>query len=162
MKFLLGILLAFAPTLVAADCVWSDELPIQNEEILTFRECVAERKIRIGAIEVQANIDFQNGYPDCPECNTIWSIHSPDGKTAVVYVENSRYERNAWVIDRVTDEVRLFIDHSEGKHFIVEFDDNSRFRVIHAGMGYRTDYVYERADGIWSNTGHKKIDVEWP
>ena len=140
MKFLLCALGGLAPVLCIADCDWSEEFPILNEKVLTAQECVAERRIRIGGIEVQANIDFQNIRPDCPECNEIWSVHSPDGKTAVVFISNRHYERNAWVIDRVANKVQLFIDHYEGRHFIVRFDSNRRFRA--------------RTDGVEAGTIH--------
>jgi hypothetical protein len=160
MKLSIGILALLAPTFAIADCEWSDEFPILNERKLSFQECVAEKRIRIDGIEVQANIDFKIVHANYPEGNTIWSVHSPDNKTAVVYIENSDFQRNAWVIDPKSKDVLLFIDHAEGKHFIVEFDADDRFRIIHAGMGYRVDYLYERVNGSWANTDHKKVDVD--
>ena len=148
--------------LAAAECDWSEEFPIPNEYRLNFRECVAEKKIKIGDIELQANIDFHIVHANYPEGNTIWSVHSPDGKTAVVYVENNHYQRNAWVIDMESKEIKLFSDHAEGRHFDVRFDSNDQFRVVHAGMGYRTDCMFERNHDNWVATGCVKLDVGWP
>ena len=161
MRYTVGFLTFLISLAAAADCGWSESYPIPNENILRFQECKADKKIRIGQIEVQPNIDFEIVHSYYPEGNTIWSAHSPDEKTAVVYIENADYERNAWVIDLTTNAVLLFIDHVEGKHFTVEFDRDDRFRIIHAGMGYRTDYHYKRVSGIWTNAGHEKIDVDW-
>ena len=160
MRLTLCICALSAPFIALADCEWSDEYLIPIERKLSFQECVADKKIRIGEIEVQANIEFQIVHSDYPEGNSIWSIHSPDGMTAVVWIENSSFQRNLWVIDPEAKNVLLFSDHSEGRHLNVEFDSNERFRIIHAGMGYRTDYVYERIDGAWTNTGQREYTLE--
>ncbi len=141
-------------------CDWTSSFPIPNEEKLEFQECRTANRLRIGGIEVQATIEFDIVHSHYPEGNSIWSRHSSDGKTAVVWIENENRERNAWVIDPQAGEVLLFTDRSEGHHFNVEFDNNDRFRIVHAGMGYRADDVYERVDGLWTHTGRDKVDVE--
>ncbi len=144
----------------AADCDWTDPHPIPNENKIDFQECKALKRIRIDKVEVQPNIEFEIVHADYPEGNTIWSVHSPDEKTVVVFIENRQYQRNAWVIDRASNEVLLFIDRADGRHFKVTFDGNERFRIIHAGMGYRTDYIYEREAGAWSKTGHEQLATD--
>ena len=145
-----------------AECEWSEQQSIRNNNKLHFQVCEKSRTIRINNTEVKPNIPFKLIYPDCQECNSIWSILSPDNNTAVVYIHNLKYQRNAWVVDLSSGSVELFTDISKGKHFIVKFSGNSAFSISHAGMGYRTDYFYSNEGGSWHNTGHKEVDVEWP
>lgn len=142
-----------------AACLWSEPSTIPNEHTLLFQECPEEGKIRVNDIELSPDIEFLIRHEHWPEGNSIWGKISPDGKTAVVYIENSRYQRNAWVINLESNQVELFINHSEGKHFIVRFIDDRHFMITHAGMGYRTDYHYERVDGVWRNTSREDIAV---
>ena len=144
-----------------AECEWTESRPIPNNDELYFQVCAENKTIKINDVEVNPTIPFQLIYPDCPECNTIWSKISPDKKTAVVYIENEHYDRNAWVIDLDMGKVELFTDLSVGKHFIVEFQNNNEFTITHAGMGYQIDYYYSNYEGVWVNTGHEEIDIKW-
>ena len=160
MKHTLFILLIFLSCNTFAECRWSEKRPIRNNDKLFFQVCHDNKSIKINETEVKPNISFELIYPDCPECNSIWSTLSPDKKTAVVYIENTNYQRNAWVVDLISGSIELFTDVSEGKHFIVKFNSNSKFTISHAGMGYRTDYHYSKTNGVWRNTGREEIDIE--
>jgi len=141
-------------------CEWSLQRPILNNNKLNYQVCDKSRTIQINNTEVKPNIPFKLIYPDCTECNSIWSVLSPDNKTAVVYIENLKYQRNAWVVNLSSGLVELFTDVSTGKHFIVKFSGNNDFSILHVGMGYRTDYFYSNEGGLWLNTGHEKVKVE--
>lgn len=169
MRYFVSLVVILTPLLSVAEWSCSSGHAIPNERKLIFYEC-SQGKILITSIhsqsgeelfiELHPNISFNIVHADYPEGNTIWSVHSPDDKTAVVYIENKNLERNAWVIDMISKKVMLFIDKSEGKHFKIEFDANNRFRIIHAGMGYRTDYLYVREGDDWINSSHEKIGLE--
>ena len=134
-----------------AECAWSKTYPILNYKKLTFQECKKERKIRINGIEVEPSIDFEIVDANYPEGNTLWDEMSPDNKTALVWVENNKYERELWVIDLVNNSVELSISSlAEGRHFLVHFISNERFVVTIGGMGYKKETFYQKASGTWN------------
>jgi hypothetical protein len=158
---LIAIILALISTDAFAECKWSEKKPIRNNNVLSFQVCDESKTVKINGVEVTPNIPFELVFPDCPECNLIWSRISPDGNTAVVWIVNDESQRNAWVINLTSGAVELFTDKSEGKHYLVKFKSDSEFIITHAGMGYRTDYYYSRIEGTWSNTGREEVDVKW-
>lgn len=144
-------------------CDWSKPNTVLNDEKLYFEVCDENRTIRLnGTIVVKPNMPYSLIFPDCPECNMIWSKISPDNKTAVVWIENEKYQRNAWVIDLESGTVKLFIDASEpeGRHFLVAFNGPDKFTIAHAGMGYETDYFYKKDGSAWVNAGKEEVDVQ--
>lgn len=161
-KALLAALLLCGSSRIFAECDWTAPQPILNNGKLSFEFCSEDNSVRVNDVVLHPNIDFELLFPDCPECNSIWSVLSPDGNTAVVYIENRQYERNGWVLDLQAGSVELFTDVSRGKHYLVKFSSNTAFTITHAGMGYRTDYYYVKEGGGWRNTGSKKIDIAWP
>lgn len=161
MKHILGLLILILSQTSLADCKWSDPEPILNERKLYFQECKEEKLIKIGAIIVKPNIKFEIIHKQWPEGNVIWSRHSPNKKIAFVWIKNYDSERNAWVINLESNKVVMFTDHVEGKHYFPKFISNEKFIIVHAGMGYRTDYTYEYVLGVWVNTGKEEIDVKW-
>lgn len=160
MRGFLAAALFLLPISAWSSCDWSSLELIRNEYKLQFQECKKEKKLKIGSIEVEPTIEFELIGEHWPEVNMIWSKHSPDESAAVVWIENANYERNAWVIDLITNRVKMFSDNSEGRHYFIELEDNFRFRIIHAGMGYRTDYLYELKSNNWINTGKVVHDIE--
>ena len=149
MKFLLYILVIISFNSFA-ECVWSKKYQILHSAELTFQECKKNNKIRINGIELTPNISFDIVHSGYPEGNTIWSEVSSDNETALVWLENTRYERNLWVIDLVRNSVELSISSlSEGKHFSAQFQDNEKFVITVAGMGYKKESHYQRVLGKW-------------
>lgn len=156
--------LIYQATADHSGCAWSKPRTIRIDEKMYFEVCNENKALRFnGHLVVKPNIPYGLVFPDCPECNLIWSRLSPDGKTAVVWIENDLFQRNAWVVDLESNSVKLFIDASqpEGKHFLVEFKGNGEFTIAHAGMGYRTDYHYKKVGDTWTNTDREKVDVKW-
>jgi hypothetical protein len=133
-----------------AECNWTSELPILNSKKLTFQECKSQKVLRLNGIEVKPNIDFDIVHENYPEGNTLWSKFSPDLKTAVVWFTNEKYERNLWVIDLSKNSIELMLTSiSEGKHFLVNFDNNQKFVITIAGMGYKEKRIYSKLSGVW-------------
>lgn len=160
MKSFLGFSVFILATSAAYACDWTEAYLIPNDNKLSFQECKEDKKLKINDLVVIPNIEFEVVHEYYPEGNTIWSTLSPDQKTAVVWLSNRKGKLNAWVINLSSKKVEMFTDHSEGHHFNPKFISNDKFIIVHAGMGYRVDYQYERTSGLWENTGKKVHDVE--
>lgn len=159
MNKLILTLIFFFSNHAFSKCDWSKAMPIGGDKGIYFQECSRTKEIRINGIKVKPTIYYKLNFDDKPEWNSLWAKISPNKKTAVIYLENNDYERNAWVVSLDTLRVELFSDVSVGKHFIVEFTNNSEFTIAHAGMGYRTEFYYSKASGQWKNIGHEEIKV---
>ena len=149
MQFLIAILVLISFNSFG-ECIWSKKFPILNNGELTFQECKNQKKIRINQIELKPNISFDIVNSYYPEGNTIWSKISADGHTAIVWIENSKFERNAWVVNLIENSIEFSISSlAEGRHFIVKFIGNDKFSITIGGMGYKKETIYRKVAGKW-------------
>lgn len=151
MKYLALAFTAMFITPVFANCIWSETKAIPNLKTIVVSQCLADNKLRLNEeLELVVNFELED-VSDCPECNFVWAKKSPNEETVFVYVENSKYQRNGWLIDIKNNRSLLFVDTSEpkGRHYIPEFIDDSRLRIRHAGMGYKNDEFYVLTNGKW-------------
>jgi hypothetical protein len=149
MKVFSLFLTLFTPT-AFAECDWSYKYTISELENLTFQECNSPKKLKINSTVITPEIEFLIVHEHYPEGKTIWAKTSPNKKVAIVWIENTKYERELWVINLINSSVEFHLTSlSEGKHFSAKFVSDEKFKVTVAGMGYKNTRVYRLVSGQW-------------
>lgn len=145
------VYIVFASIANAQDsCDWSGPHVIPNATFLVFEECSAQGKIKIGSHVVVPSIDFKILHANHPEGNSLWSAVSPSRDTALVWLENERFEREAWILDVTKDDIESFSLRKGNRHMVVQFVGDEDLVVTNAGVGYREDVRYSKTDKGWS------------